>query len=180
MSFLFVVFSLLLLSIASAVFDSPIFWCGAVTENSIVVVARVTSTTNVTPTLIVESESSSSLDNNDKQISISYQQQSTDQTIFRFSVSNLQANTSYRYFLDSNHGVVGRFTTPLPENEAQQVVFVVASCAERLSNHPIFQMMANDQKLYNSEQSVAPQFYLNTGDLSYEDISTNDFVRSFL
>lgn len=83
-----------------------------------------------------------------------------------FYLERLKPDTSYQYLIEVNGNTendkLGSFLT-FPKNAAT-FQFAFASCAQTNSVSPVFTAIKN----------VKPLFYLNTGDLHYEDISKND------
>lgn len=80
-------------------------------------------------------------------------------TIVTYALEGLTPGTAYRYEIA---GQAGRFRT-FPRGAASFAV-AFGSCAETGSEHPVFATIARHE----------PLFYLNLGDLHYENIAKND------
>jgi phosphodiesterase/alkaline phosphatase D-like protein len=93
-------------------------------------------------------------------------EQVPDGWIARFEIEGLSENTLFHYTIEGGEGTGPEFSgvfQTFPSGRAPLLV-AVASCATTGSNHPVFDAI----------RSLNPHFYLNTGDLHYEDIAIND------
>ena len=166
--------------------EAPLSWCGALQARSVVVVAKVDKRNFeglTTPRLVVLRAGETEMPDS---IHVRAEHASQDHTIWRFFVSQLEPEQDYQYSIVNHQRVPlqsGNFTTPPEHGVAKDLSFVVASCAETNSNHLIFRDMAEPQSANDVDNSksivksfVKPSFYINTGDLSYEDIEENSFV----
>merc|ERR1712000_173726 len=165
--------------------EAPLSWCGALQARSVVVVAKVDARNFqglTTPRLVVLRAGETEMPDS---IHVRAEHASQDHTIWRFFVSQLEPEQDYQYSIVNHQRVPlqsGNFTTPPEHGVAKDLSFVVASCAETNSNHLIFRDMAEPQSANDVDNSksivksfVKPSFYINTGDLSYEDIEENSF-----
>ena len=98
----------------------------------------------------------------------------TNNRMVALAITGLQPDTAYYYAVEADGVVdttnIGRFRTPA--EGAFSFTLAFGACADTGSNHPIFDTIRGHQ----------PLFYLNTGDLHYEDIGTNDpgrFQRAY-
>lgn len=149
---------------ASVVSRGP--WSGGVTEDSAVVVAKLARPAEgawleVSPTKEFENP-------------VRYAQLSpgpeTSPEIARFAVRGLQPSTRYYYRVrqgtaptTENLRDYGTFSTFPRAGEAASFRFAFSSCGGTGSTHSV----------YNTIRELDPLFYLNTGDLHYENIAAN-------
>jgi hypothetical protein len=84
--------------------------------------------------------------------------------VLHFDVAELAPNTAYKYALSSNQTNVGRFQTAPPLGAAANFTFAAAACSDSGADHPVYSHLAASGAL----------FLVQTGDLHYGDIATDD------
>jgi hypothetical protein len=84
--------------------------------------------------------------------------------VMHFDVTQLLPNTLYRYALASNATNVALFRTAPAQGSPSNFTFAAAACSDSGADHPVYLHLANSGAL----------FLVQTGDLHYGDIATND------
>ena len=136
-------------------------WSGAITYNSAKVNAKMSDTSS-SIRLIVDDDSTFS----SPEFSNPYTVGVSTNYMVSMDITGLAQLTKYYYVVESD-GIIdasfedkGSFTTFA--NGAFSYSFVIGSCAYK-SNHKVFDAMGN----------MSPNFYLNMGDLHYDNPNSN-------
>lgn len=154
------VFAAANVGVASGVDFGPL--CGAVTASSAQI--RVCVAEGDGPWAVVARATGRG---GDQVVSVGGVPARADSSIMVFELHGLSASTEYEYAVvegDGSKGVAatGRFRT-FPDR-AMNFRFAFASCARTGSNHEVFAAI----------RAADPLFYMNVGDLHYENIAVND------
>jgi alkaline phosphatase D len=157
------IFCLISVLIYSNLFSQQVdwVWSGAVTTGSAKVNARITAISSNVRLVVSKSQDLSS-----PLYSQAGAATDLNNRVAKLNISGLESNTAYYYAIEIGGSVdnakIGKFKTH-PEGPSN-FKFAFASCAKTGSASSVFTDIKNSD----------PLFYMNIGDLHYQDIGTND------
>jgi hypothetical protein len=151
------------LTISSSASGDSRPWSGAVTPTSAIVKARISGAAGEARLAVSRSAAFTDL------VEIQSEAPQSGADIATFKLTGLHPGTQYHYAIRENGSSslsgAGKFRT-FPRRPSS-FSFAFSSCAQTGSSHPVFTHI----------RDADPLFYMNVGDLHYENITVNDPAR---